>query len=76
MTMGNDEARQLADQAELCALLCRDCHQNLADKPAYRDLLFRELFRIWGYERVKEIFNQVKDAMRSSMEFQLPEPEE
>lgn len=76
MTMGNDKARAISDKPELCALLCRDCHQYKADIPRYRDDLFRELFRLWGYETIVQLYKEIDEAFKTGADFILPELEE
>lgn len=76
MTMGNDEARAISDLPEMCALLCRNCHAEKADKPKYRDELFRELFRLWGRETIQQLYNDIDNAFITGADFILPEETE
>jgi hypothetical protein len=73
MTMGNDKARMLANQAEITSLICQPCHQELVDKPHYRDILFRELFQLWDYETIRNIYDAIDESLRSGLPWHLPE---
>jgi len=73
--MGNSEAKELANSFELGALLCNECHTYVADKPEYRDKLFRILYKLWGYARIKQLHTQIDEALLTGVPFKLPAEE-
>jgi len=70
--MGSDEARELADKPELCALVCEHCHQTYVDKDDYRDSLLRLNYELWGYAVVQASYNAVHAALKAGILWELP----
>lgn len=73
-TQGNAEARELANAKELCAPLCKKDHAK-AGNPAARTLLLGILIRRYGFDKVKERLDAVKEVMRGTLDIDLPEGE-
>lgn len=77
MTVHNSPARALSYEPEMTALLCADCHSQ-AHNPVVRDKLWQVNYRRYGYERVRNIFHQLKMAYEvpgNHLDITLPEPE-
>lgn len=75
LTMGNEKARNRANQPEVCALVCQTCHQQKVDSPENRNKLFQQLYRYWGYGTIVAMHNSIDEALRTGVPFNLPEME-
>jgi 5-methylcytosine-specific restriction endonuclease McrA len=56
-TIGNEKARELSFQKELCALLCRECHEKA---PAMEEVLWVNNMRRYGADRVHELVAELQ----------------
>lgn len=56
---GNEAARH-ADRIEVTALLCRECHQELADRPEKRHELLQLMIQLWGYQTIYNIHKNIE----------------
>lgn len=75
-----EEVRDASFQPEICALLCRECHDNVAPTTAGRTLLFGVLIGLYGYENVERMLNAIPFKYRANIflppkEIDLDEPE-
>jgi hypothetical protein len=61
-TVKNEKARELSFKKEICALLCRKCHEN-AHNPKTALLLLKKNVDRYGYAAVSEAFENVRQAM-------------
>jgi hypothetical protein len=62
-TRKGSEARQISYRKELCALLCRNCH-NKAHNPEIRAILLDINRNKYGHQIVDDALNQLKEAMK------------
>lgn len=81
MTVGNRRARRLSYVPHLCAYISHDAHMALhgeGSEPSTetRDRLFRKLYEIYGYARVRAAFDRLANTMTGPLTIQLPEQEE
>ena len=74
-TIGNDEARRLSFQKELCAQLCRQHHQQ-AHNPAMAEKLLLKNCQIYGYEQVARALAELETAMKSKLDIPFPSKED
>lgn len=50
----DEELRELSMQEELCSMLCRTCHKNLAHTPKVRNMLIERNIETYGRQRIQE----------------------
>jgi hypothetical protein len=74
LTMGNDEARRLANAYIVNALLCQTCHDE-ADMVESRNRLFRLLYELHGYDTIRTQHNLIDQALRTGVGWTLTEPD-
>lgn len=65
-TVGNEEARELSFQVELCNLLCQTCHFS-ADNQEVDHQLWMYSIRLYGMERVRTAFQKLQASMRTKL---------
>jgi hypothetical protein len=75
-TVKNPRARSLSYRPEVCAYLSQKAHRRFHDREPsrdQRDKMFQVLFRLYGYDQVKAVFDAIQDAMMTALPIALPD---
>ena len=73
-TLGSDRARILSYTAEVCSLLCSECHGRIHDiAPHEQDKLWLRQYELYGKQEVLARVDEIKRAMKSKLYVRLPE---
>lgn len=74
-TLGNETARRLSFQKELCVQLCREHHEQAHNNRAMYMFMAKNC-RIYGYEQVESALSELETAMKSSLNIAFPSRED
>ena len=63
-----DDIRLLSYEPAICALLCQQCHMNIAPTTAGRKIIFEKLIWLFGVKKVLECLFAIPEKYRRGIE--------